>query len=120
MPSLNLRISLLITAVFITVFTILWKTGKDEVYYLCGNFSAGETADAEDPIVQDAAAPESHAAPSTPSPLSTADRSRWARLTARIYEVSPLACPDCGAEMRILAPRAGRPEASMSMHCIAL
>ena len=36
-------ISLIITAVFITVFTILWKTGKDEVYFLCGNFSAGET-----------------------------------------------------------------------------
>ena len=39
----KLLISLLITVVFITVFTILWKTGKDEVYYLCGNFSAGET-----------------------------------------------------------------------------
>jgi hypothetical protein len=39
----KLLISLLITAVFITVFTILWKMGKDEVYYLCGNFSAGET-----------------------------------------------------------------------------
>ena len=38
----KLLISLLITAVFITVFAILWKTGKDEVYYLCGNFSAGE------------------------------------------------------------------------------
>ena len=38
----KLLISLLITAVFITVFAILWKTGKDEVCYLCGNFSAGE------------------------------------------------------------------------------
>jgi len=39
----KLSISLLITAAFITVFTIFWKTGKDEIYYLCGNFSAGET-----------------------------------------------------------------------------
>lgn len=33
----------------------------------------------------------------------TAACSRWARLLARIYEVFPLLCPDCGAEMRILA-----------------
>jgi flagellar biosynthesis/type III secretory pathway M-ring protein FliF/YscJ len=39
----KLLISLLITVVLITVFTILWKTGTDEVYFLCGNFSAGET-----------------------------------------------------------------------------
>jgi hypothetical protein len=29
--------------------------------------------------------------------------SRWARLIARIYAAFPLSCPDCGAEMRILA-----------------
>jgi hypothetical protein len=32
----------------------------------------------------------------------SAARSRWARLLAR-YEVLPLRCPDCGAEIRILA-----------------
>jgi hypothetical protein len=32
-----------------------------------------------------------------------AARSRWARLLARIYEVFPLRCPDCGSDMRILA-----------------
>ena len=37
------------------------------------------------------------------SPQRTAARSRWARLLARIYEVFPLLCPGCGAEMRILA-----------------
>jgi hypothetical protein len=37
------------------------------------------------------------------TPEQSAARSRWARLLARIYEVSPLACADCGAEMRILA-----------------
>ena len=36
-------------------------------------------------------------------PAQRAARSRWARLIARIYEVSPLSCPNCGAEMRILA-----------------
>ncbi len=30
-------------------------------------------------------------------------RFQWACLIARIYEVFPLSCPDCGAEMRILA-----------------
>jgi hypothetical protein len=34
---------------------------------------------------------------------AAAARSRWARLLARIYEVFPLRCPECGADMRILA-----------------
>ena len=38
----RLIISLLIT-VTVAVFIFLWKTGKDEVYYLCSNFSVGET-----------------------------------------------------------------------------
>jgi len=43
-------------------------------------------------------------APNLPdSPQRTAARSRWARLLARIYEVFPLLCPDCSAEMRVLA-----------------
>jgi hypothetical protein len=37
------------------------------------------------------------------SPRRAHGRSRRARLLARIYEVLPLVCPDCGAEMRILA-----------------
>jgi hypothetical protein len=32
-----------------------------------------------------------------------APRSRWAQLLARIYEVFPLRCPECGSDMRILA-----------------
>ena len=43
-------------------------------------------------------------APDRPaSPQRTAAGSRWARLLARIYEVFPLLCPHCGAEMPILA-----------------
>jgi hypothetical protein len=37
------------------------------------------------------------------APQRTAARSRWARLLARIYEVFPLLCAECGVEMRILA-----------------
>jgi hypothetical protein len=37
------------------------------------------------------------------TPRNVVARSRWARLLARIYEVFPLQCPDCGADMRILA-----------------
>ncbi|MEX0891247.1 MAG: hypothetical protein WEB88_03680 [Gemmatimonadota bacterium] len=36
-------------------------------------------------------------------PARRAARSRWARLIARIYEVSPLTCPNWSAQMRILA-----------------
>lgn len=52
-----------------------------------------------------AAAPEIERPATDPSDSSqrTAARSRWARLLARIYEVFPLLCPDCGAQMRILA-----------------
>jgi hypothetical protein len=35
--------------------------------------------------------------------LSGARRYAWALLLARIYEVFPLVCPLCGAEMRIIA-----------------
>ena len=48
-------------------------------------------------------APESNAPDPPVSPQRAAARSRWARLLARIYEVFPLLCPDCGGDMRILA-----------------
>ncbi len=40
-----------------------------------------------------------------PAPTLTgaAAHSRWAQLLARIYEVSPLRCPESGSDMRILA-----------------
>jgi hypothetical protein len=47
--------------------------------------------------------PEAGTADLPDSPQRAAARSRWARLLARIYEVFPLTCPDCGADMRILA-----------------
>ncbi len=48
-------------------------------------------------------APESNAPDPPVSPQRAAARSRWARLLARIYEVFPLTCTDCGGDMRILA-----------------
>ena len=52
--------------------------------------------------------PRGDAAPSgvPPEPASapaSAARIRWAQLLARIYEVLPLLCPACGAQMRVLA-----------------
>jgi hypothetical protein len=41
--NLKLQVSLIITVALITVFIIFGKAGKDEIYYLCGNFSAGVT-----------------------------------------------------------------------------
>ena len=38
--------SLFTTIIFITVFAIMWKIGKDDIYYVCENFSAGERKEA--------------------------------------------------------------------------
>ena len=37
------------------------------------------------------------------SPDARALRRSWAQLIKRVYEVDPLVCPKCGAEMRIIA-----------------
>jgi hypothetical protein len=40
--------------------------------------------------------------PVPPPPERAALRRRWADLIRRVYEVDPLVCPRCGAEMRII------------------
>ena len=40
--------------------------------------------------------------PAPPPPERAALRRRWANLIRRVYEVDPLVCPRCGAEMRII------------------
>lgn len=36
--------------------------------------------------------------------VSVAARKRaWARLLAKVYEVDPMVCPKCGAEMKVIA-----------------
>jgi hypothetical protein len=37
-----------------------------------------------------------------PPPERAALRRRWANLIRRVYEVDPLVCPRCGAEMRVI------------------
>jgi hypothetical protein len=39
----------------------------------------------------------------TPTPTPRAANKRWRELIYRIYEVDPLTCPRCGAEMKVLA-----------------
>ena len=56
----------------------------------------------EQPATEGDVASPSPAAEPAPAPASPA-RIRWAVLLARIYNVLPLLCPACGAEMRILA-----------------
>ena len=42
--------------------------------------------------------------PSQPvHPDVSARRQAWARLLAHVYEVDPLVCPCCGAEMKVIA-----------------
>ena len=43
-----------------------------------------------------------HDAPVPPPPERAALRRRWANLIRPVYEVDPLVCPRCGAEMRII------------------
>jgi len=54
-----------------------------------------------------ATAPSAPVKPSGDDPTETPHRSParylWAMLLARIYEVLPLTCPQCGTEMRIVA-----------------
>ena len=38
-----------------------------------------------------------------PPPERAALRRRWASLIRRVYEVDPLVCPRCGAEMRVVS-----------------
>ncbi len=40
--------------------------------------------------------------PVPPPPERAALRRRWANLIRRVYEVDPLVCPRCGAEMRVI------------------
>ncbi|MDJ0974710.1 MAG: transposase [Planctomycetota bacterium] len=35
-------------------------------------------------------------------PVAVAQLARWARLLARVFEVNPLLCPQCGHEMRVV------------------
>jgi hypothetical protein len=53
-----------------------------------GQLEANGSGEAEEPV--------------PPPPERAALRRRWANLIRRVYEVDPLVCPRCGAEMRII------------------
>jgi hypothetical protein len=74
---------------------------RDDTTDLSAPAAADPASDAAAP--QSASPPPGPADPAAGPPHPSAARSRWARLLARVYEVFPLSCPDCGAEMRILA-----------------
>ena len=38
-----------------------------------------------------------------PHPSRQAARAAWAKLIRKVYEVDPLLCPKCGAQMRVIA-----------------
>ena len=41
--NIKILISILITVTVITTGVIFWRIAKDEIFYLCGNFSSGVT-----------------------------------------------------------------------------
>ena len=53
----------------------------------------------ENPSYRSPPQPEPHPA-STATPVN---RASWARLIRKVFEVDPLICPNCGAEMKLLA-----------------
>jgi len=68
----------------------------DDVLTTGGIYGTVTEAEGDEP-------PDRSPSRTTETPRNVAARSRWARLLARIYEVFPLRCPGCGADMRILA-----------------
>ena len=41
--------------------------------------------------------------PEIPNPARQAAKAAWAKLIRKVYEVDPLLCPKCGAQMRVIA-----------------
>jgi hypothetical protein len=84
-----------------------WRGLADESvarYLDCGiwdnGFARGQRRKAENRLEASGSGEVEEAVP--PSPERAALRRRWANLIRRVYEVDPLVCPRCGAEMRII------------------
>jgi hypothetical protein len=69
-------------------------------YGAYSNRSRGQRCKAEAQL--QASSPGEAEEPVPPSPERAALRRRWANLIRRVYEVDPLVCPRCGAEMRVI------------------
>jgi hypothetical protein len=71
-------------------------------YGAYSNRARGQRRKAEEKLETHDSSVASHEPLPTP-PERAALRRRWANLIRRVYEVDPLVCPRCGAEMRIIA-----------------
>ena len=69
-------------------------------YGAYSNRARGQRRKAEDQL--EGNGPGEAEEPVPPPPERAALRRRWAHLIRRVYEVDPLVCPRCGAEMRII------------------
>jgi hypothetical protein len=49
----------------------------------------------------------------------TRDRSAWARLIAKVYEIAPLACLRCGSEMNLIAHITDPPQIAEILRSLA-
>jgi hypothetical protein len=70
-------------------------------YGAYSNRARGQRRKAEAPLGAQPSSEASENAVPTP-PERAALRRRWANLIRRVYEVDPLVCPRCGAEMRVI------------------
>ncbi len=70
-------------------------------YWRYSNLSRGRRLKARDPQLDTTPARDE------PDDLTSAERRArrraWAQLLRRVYEISPLTCPNCGAEMKIIS-----------------
>jgi len=54
------------------------------------------------------------------TPVPHRRKANWTRLIQKVYEVDPLECLNCGATMRIIAPRRGLAPCSLPGSCVGL
>jgi hypothetical protein len=69
-------------------------------YGAYSNRARGQRRKAEEPLEANGSGEAEEPVP--PPPERAALRRRWANLIRRVYEVDPLVCPRCGAEMRVI------------------
>ena len=69
-------------------------------YGAYSNRARGQRRKAEERLQGSGSGEVEEAVPAPPE--RAARRRRWANLIRRVYEVDPLVCPRCGAEMRVV------------------
>ena len=69
-------------------------------YGAYSNRARGQRRESQDQL--EGNGPSEAEEPVPPQPERAALRRQWANLIRRVYEVDPLVCPRCGAEMRVI------------------